>query len=166
MKVSSEPPSHDPEGPAFWNETAETRKAVLQELENILASPSFRSASRSRQFLKYVVEHQLEGRAELLKERVIGTEVFQRPAGYATGDDPVVRVQAGEVRRRLDKYYQATPNGSHLRIELPLGSYSPHFHFPESSLPTALVEKEEREFRIPAGKEDGGGPWLLRPLYS
>jgi len=40
-----------------------------------------------------------------LKERTIGTEIFQRKAGYATGDDPVVRVQAGEVRRRLEQYH-------------------------------------------------------------
>ena len=55
--------------------------------------------------------------------------MFLRPAGYATGDDPVVRVQAGEVRRRLDQYYRARPNGSFVRIELPVGSYSPAFQW-------------------------------------
>src|ERR1017187_416083 len=78
----------------------EKRAAVLAELDRILASTFFRNAARSSQFLKYVVQHQLDGRSDLLKERTIGTEVFLRPPGYATGDDPVVRVQAGEVRRR------------------------------------------------------------------
>ena len=73
------------------------------------------------------MRHKLEGHPELLKERTIGTEVFQRPPGYATGDDPVVRVQAGEVRRRLEQYYQAAEDSPIVSIELPLGSYSPAF---------------------------------------
>jgi hypothetical protein len=68
-----------------------------------------------------------EGHAEELKERTIGIELFQRPANYATGDDPVVRVQAGEVRRRLEQYYQAETELSQVRIEVRVGSYAPHF---------------------------------------
>jgi hypothetical protein len=116
------------------------RKAVSLELETILASPFFRSAARSRQFLKYVVEHHLTGHPEQLKERTIGTEVFLRPAGYATGDDPVVRVQAGEVRRRLEQYYRAKPSGSLVRIELPVGSYSPAFHWPSDAVKPESAE--------------------------
>ena len=110
------------------NGTEVPREDVLLELDNILTSHFFRSAGRSKQFLQYVVQHKLEGHPEQLKERTIGTEVFLRPAGYATGDDPVVRVQAGEVRRRLEQYYQAIPDGPYVRIELPVGSYSPVFH--------------------------------------
>ncbi len=90
---------------------------------------------RSKQFLSYVVEHKLEGRDEFLKERTIGTEIFQRKAGYATGDDPVVRVQAGEVRRRLEQYHHTAPNASPVRIELPLGSYAPEFRWRSTRLP-------------------------------
>jgi hypothetical protein len=104
-----------------------SREAVLRELDSILASHYFQHAGRCKQFLRYVVEQKLEGQQEKLKERTIGTEVFQRPPGYATGDDPVVRVQAGEVRRRLEQYYQEMPQSSELRIELPVGSYSPLF---------------------------------------
>lgn len=121
--------SHDRASIPPSNGNEESRKTVLIELDRILESVSFRSASRSKQFLKYVVEHHLDGPPESLKERTIGTEVFHRPPGYATGDDPVVRVQAGEVRRRLDQYYQTAPNDIQMRIELPLGSYSPVFHW-------------------------------------
>ena len=105
------------------------KATILRELHNILNSQPFRNSARSKQFLSYVVEHKLKGRDELLKERTIGTEIFQRKAGYATGDDPVVRVQAGEVRRRLEQYHHARPSASLVRIELPLGSYSPEFHW-------------------------------------
>jgi hypothetical protein len=104
------------------------REVVLQELERILSSKHFKSADRCKQFLRYVVLGKLDGHVERLKERTIGTEVFQRPPGYATGDDPVVRVQAGEVRRRLEQYYQEVLQPSPVRIELPVGSYAPVFH--------------------------------------
>lgn len=102
---------------------------VTSELELILASPFFHASKRSQQFLKYVVQYRLDGNVESLKERTIGTELYRRPAGYATGDDSVVRVQAGEVRRRLERYYQEPPAGSYVRIELPLGSYVPEFRW-------------------------------------
>jgi hypothetical protein len=102
---------------------------VLEELDRILASKFFKNAERSRQFLEYVVRNKLEGHVEHLKERSIGTDVFQRAPGYATGEDPVVRVQAGEVRRRLEQYYQSLPSRPTVRIELQPGSYSPNIHW-------------------------------------
>jgi len=102
---------------------------VVAELERILSSRFFRNAVRSRQFIEFVVKHKIQGNSEQLKERTIGTEVFHRPPGYATGDDPVVRVQAGEVRRRLEQYYQQTQSDGPLRIELPVGSYAPLIHW-------------------------------------
>lgn len=131
MRPVVEPPGRE----ALGRETAAPppeaenlpQEAVLRELDDILASQYFLHAGRCTQFLRYVVQQRLAGQQEKLKERTIGTEVFQRPPGYATGDDPVVRVQAGEVRRRLEQYYQSAPESS-IRIELPVGSYSPVFH--------------------------------------
>ncbi len=113
------------------------KSAVLQELENILASPPFRNSGRSKQFLSYVIQHKLEGRDELLKERSIGADLFHRPADYATGDDPVVRVQAGEVRRRLEQYYHEFSQPSDVRIDLPVGTYVPEIHHPPVESPVA-----------------------------
>src|SRR5271156_1791385 len=129
MKVVSEPP-----GQSYVE--VERVETVLRELDKILASRFFRSAGRSRQFLQYVVQNKLEGHGELLKERTIGTEVFERPADYSTGDDPVVRVQAGEVRRRLEQYYQSTPGGGPGLIGLPVGSYAPTFRWPVDATPS------------------------------
>ena len=65
----------------------------------------------------------------MLKERVIGTELFHKPPDYATGEEPVVRVQAGEVRRRLHDYYLSGPSEARVLIELPTGSYTPTFQW-------------------------------------
>jgi hypothetical protein len=109
------------------------RAAILGELEKILNSHGFRASKRSQQFLSYIVNQTLEGHADLLKERSIGVELFHRPASYSTGDDGVVRVQAGEVRRRLEEYYREKGDSSPVRIELPLGTYVPEFHWSSSS---------------------------------
>jgi hypothetical protein len=168
MRSSIELPEDSLSPPAHGRD--EKREAVLQELDRILASTFFRSAARSKQFLEYVVQHQLQGHPELLKERTIGTEVFLRPVGYATGDDPVVRVQAGEVRRRLEQYYQAHPNGSPVRIELPVGSYSPAFHWASAETPAEThtlasqhSEPDEAETHI---KPRRYKPWIVAALCA
>jgi hypothetical protein len=135
------------------------KEAVLQELESILSSPFFRTSKRSKQFLSYVVHHTLEGNHEPLKERTIGAKLFQRPAGYATGDDPVVRVQAGEVRRRLEQYHHAALGQSSVRIELPVGSYAPEFRWaratppPEEPVPAGPVAPVITIGPAPIGEE-------------
>jgi hypothetical protein len=138
MRVSDESIQDQTVRPLHNPAEGERKQQILHELDNILESRFFRSAGRSKQFLKFVVEHKLEGHLESLKERTIGVEVFQRPPNYATGDDPVVRVQAGEVRRRLDQYYQEATNKSTVRIELPLGSYSPIFQEHSTATPTII----------------------------
>jgi hypothetical protein len=115
--------------------TEAEKAAVLGELRNILNSQPFRNSLRSKQFLSYVVQHKLEGRDELLKERTIGTDLFQRKPDYATADDSVVRVQAGEVRRRLERYCHTALGASLVCIELPLGSYAPEFRWGSTARP-------------------------------
>jgi hypothetical protein len=141
----------------------ERAELVRAELERILSSRFFKNAVRSRQFLEFVVRHTIEGRSEQLKERTIGTEVFHRAPGYATGDDPVVRVQAGEVRRRLEQYYQDSRNSSGMRIELPVGSYAPRIQWAGRDT-TPATEKTETE--LPAAVVRGaptrrGQSWWL-----
>lgn len=133
MRAAVEVPNHESASFSSFEDETKRAQAVLQELDRILASRYFRSAGRSRQFLQYVVQHKLTGHVEQLKERTIGTEIFQRSPGYATGEDPVVRVQAGEVRRRLEQYYQTASGDSRVSIKLPVGSYSPTFHWSSGS---------------------------------
>ena len=100
---------------------------VAEALRNILESEHFRTSTRGKQFLRFVVQYRLENHAEPLKERMIGAALFNRPLDYATGDDSVVRAQAREVRRRLERYYAAHAQESPLRIDLPVGCYTPGF---------------------------------------
>lgn len=118
------------------------RAAILSELDAISSSPVFQTSKRCKQFLSYVVQHRLEGNHERLKERTIGVELFDRPVGYSTGDDPVVRVQAGEVRRRLEQYYHGRTGPSKVSIELHVGSYVPEFKWAQPALVQEVAASE------------------------
>jgi hypothetical protein len=110
---------------------------VDQTLERVLSSPAFRNSKQCQKFLKYVVEHSHAGNDELLKERCIGIEVFGRDPDYDTAADPVVRVRATEVRKRLSQYYGESPNEDDVRFEMPQGSYRADIQRPGPTVPPA-----------------------------
>jgi hypothetical protein len=112
---------------AWQPQTRQDRDAVLSELEAILASPHFCNSKRYPALLSFIVKNSLAGRTDLLKERTLGIEVFDRPADYDTNADTVVRYTAGEVRKRLLLYYSEQNSASPIRISLPAGSYVPEF---------------------------------------
>jgi hypothetical protein len=110
----------------------EHRRLVLEELGAILASYHFRGSKRYPALLRFIVEAALDNRSSNLKERILGVEVFGRHPGYDTSADPVVRVSAAEVRKRIAQYYHESGHHSRIQIELPLGSYAPEFRLRES----------------------------------
>jgi hypothetical protein len=119
--------SHLHDDGTFLEDGAFTRTELLQQLERIVSSKHFRNSKRYPSFLRFVVEQTLAGKTEELKERTLGTDVFARRSDYDTNADPIVRVTAGEIRKRIAQYYQEPGHENELRIDLPLGSYVPHF---------------------------------------
>lgn len=109
-------------------ETEADRQAIRDQLGRVLESTPFRTSKRYPALLTYVVEKALQNDAEALKERTLGVEVFHRPPQYDTNADPVVRIAASEVRKRLAQYYYDSTHSAEIRIELPSGSYVPEFY--------------------------------------
>jgi len=97
---------------------------VQAQLERILASRCFEQAARGSRFLRYAVEQTLAGHGERLKGYTIAVEAFDRPADFDAQSDPLVRVEAGRLRRRLIEYYATEGQQDPVRIELPRGSYA------------------------------------------
>jgi tetratricopeptide (TPR) repeat protein len=100
---------------------------IRAELERILASDIFRSAPQLTAFLTFVVEQTLAGRAGELKGYTIAVEAFGRPPEFDPQSDPIVRVEAGRLRKALNLYFAAEGIDDPLRITIPVGAYVPSF---------------------------------------
>jgi adenylate cyclase len=97
------------------------------QLARIIASPEFVVPERARSFLRYVVEETLAGHADRLKGYTIAVTVFERDAGFDSQTDPVVRIEAGRLRRALERYYLVAGQADPVLIEIPKGGYVPTF---------------------------------------
>jgi hypothetical protein len=127
---------------------------IKQELDRVLQSKAFRSAEGLSRLLRFVVERSLEGDAESLKEYVLGSQALDRGAGFDPQADPIVRVQAGRLRSKLQDYYHAEGKNNPVRIALPKGGYSPEFRSHQPS----------NDSISPSGPQRSQGPALVALL--
>ena len=115
--------------------------ALDDALQHILASTPFRTSRQCQDLLRYIVKHSIGGDDAALRERIIGVKVFGRQPTYDTSQDPVVRIRAADVRKKLAQYYQAhAMDGaevhSGVRLDLQPGSYRAHFREEPASAAT------------------------------
>ena len=142
-------------------ESAANAVLVREQLKRLLAHPLFTNSKRYPVLLAYTVEQALNGNAGELKERTIGIEAFGREPDYDVNLDPVVRMTASEVRKRLIQYYYNPDHSRELIIELPVGSYVPYFREPvapatNSTSETGLTQRTESssgELAVPPDAE-------------
>lgn len=158
---------------------------VRLALHKILTSPEFASADQLRAFLRYVVEAAVNaqgqgpgqgagqghgqgpGQTVALKGYTIATEALGRGADFNPTTDPIVRVEAARLRKRLQEYYAGTGRDDPIRIDIPKGSYAPQFVLPQSEQPVDNRAEEPTQaaapgIRGPAWRGEERGP--LRPL--
>ena len=120
------------------------QEVVLAALETIVASDAFAKVERPARFLRHLVENQLRGDGHLLKESLLGVEVFERDPSWDPRLDPVVRQEAARLRKRLARFYQTQGSVSVIRIELPVGTYVPVFcPFPPLAKPEPTSEEPQ-----------------------
>jgi adenylate cyclase len=79
-------------------------------------------------FLRFVVEKTLSGGTQGIKGYTVATEVFGRKADFDGAKDTIVRIQAGRLRRALERYYLTIGGQDPIRIDIPKGTYVPTFH--------------------------------------
>jgi TolB-like protein/tetratricopeptide (TPR) repeat protein len=115
---------------------------VRVQLQRILDSTELQGSARRRALLEYLVKETLADRTGELKGYSVALDVFGRGDGFDPSSDPVVRLEAGRLRRSLDTYYANTGRLDALRITIPKGAYVAHFTWQ----PTNVVER-------PAGTE-------------
>jgi tetratricopeptide (TPR) repeat protein len=104
------------------NQAAIARDEVLEALRRVFADPAFARSPQLRRLLDYLVQHALDG-DQSLKEYTIAVDALGRPTSFDPEHDASVRVQAGRLRRALNRYYAANGRDDPVRIVLPFGSY-------------------------------------------
>ncbi len=123
---------------------------VRSQLAGVLSSPRFKGGDRSRRLLRYLVDECLQGRATGLKQFSIALDVFDRGPDFDPRVDPVVRTEAGKLRRALDDYYTSDGKYDAIRFELPKGGYAVIFHVCEQQETIGTAGCEETDlYRLP-----------------
>jgi len=107
--------------------------AIRAGLRRVLAADAFRAAPQLSAFLAFIVERAIDGRGSELKGYTIAVEALSRPAEFDPQTDPIVRVEAGRLRRTLGQYYAGEGQGDPVRITMPVGGYVPVFEFTENA---------------------------------
>ncbi|PWK66443.1 hypothetical protein [Aminobacter sp. AP02] len=97
------------------------------QLARILNSTEFDATDRERRFLGYVVDETLAGRSNRIKAYSIAVEVFGRDASFDPQSDPIVRIEAGHLRRAIERYCLTAGQTDPILITIPKGGYVPNF---------------------------------------
>lgn len=104
------------------------REDIRSQLKRILESDEFKASDKQKKFLGFVVDETLGGRASQIKGFTIAVSVYGRTEKFDPQVDPIVRVEAGRLRRALAHYYLTAGNNDPVHIEIPKGGYIPTFH--------------------------------------
>jgi adenylate cyclase len=105
---------------------------VVAQLERILSSSLFIASPSLSQFLQFVVTETLAGRTDQIKAYTIAVRAWGRERDFDPQADPIVRIQAGRLRRALKDYYADEGANDPVHVELPKGTYVPLFQVRDS----------------------------------
>ena len=140
-----------------WEPQQPHEDPVAEALGRVLASPGFAHNERLSNFLRYVVQQKLHGKADEIKETVIGAEVFRRRPDYDPRGDPIVRMEAAKLRARLAEYYNGPGAADRSALKFPKGLRPSVAHREEAA--RALVAEARRDdcaLRLPGRNSSSG----------
>lgn len=109
------------------NKNTISEGAIRDEVSRILESSMFVQSERLGRFLRFTVETTLAGEGDMLKEYLIGTEVYDRSTSYRPTEDSIVRSEARRLRSKLKEYYESVGKNDPVFIYYRPGSYVPAF---------------------------------------
>lgn len=140
------------------SEEAIPPQVIEDALERVLVSRGFRASARKSRFLKFVVQETQAGHADRIKAFTIAMDVFDRDASFDPLLDPVVRIQAGRIRRCLEQYYLTEGASDPIQITIPKGGYVPHFVINKNAEDAGLANCPEHGKPAPIGKDSIPSP--------
>jgi hypothetical protein len=104
-------------------------------VKRITASPHFQKSARLRDFLLYVSHRTVIDRSEEITVQQIGHKVFGRRPDYNPREDNIVRVEASQLRKRLETYFAEEGLNEPIVLAIPKGSYVPIFERRGATVP-------------------------------
>ena len=120
-------------------DTKPTPESIREQLRRVIENAEFRGSDKQKKFLNFVVNETLEGRASQIKGYTIAVMVYGRTEKFDPQVDPIVRVEAGRLRRSLEHYYLSAGRNDPVRISIPKGGYAPTFN--KMQLPATGAER-------------------------
>ena len=147
---------------------------VIGQLNRILSSSDFSLPERGRKFLRYIIDETLAGSADRIKGYSIALKVFDRASSFDAQSDPVVRIEAGRLRRALERYYLIAGQDDPIRIDIPKGGYVPVFTRIEVRPPLHAEPSPDAVFLQPVSpaldpamhQPSRWRPWMLLALMA
>jgi DNA-binding NarL/FixJ family response regulator len=121
VAVSAYPEHQTRDGPS--------ESEIRATLVAMLATEAFRTSPQLAAFLRFIVEAELRGERASLKSYTIAVEALGRGEDFDPNTDPIVRVEAGRLRRALQRYYDGLGASDLIAIDVPLGRYIPTFRY-------------------------------------
>lgn len=105
--------------------TGDGRDPRWDLVERICASTQLRRSARLRELLIYLCHRAWSEGAEEIREHEVGVDVFERSPSYDPAQETIVRVQASQLRKRLEQYFAEDGRGDSQILEIAKGGYVP-----------------------------------------
>lgn len=137
-----------------------TLEQIEFQLDLISNSSGFVTSGQMRNFLCYIVHKKISGEELLLKQYTIAVEALGQGEDFDPESNPLVRIEAGRLRKKLDHYYKNEGLNDSCRISVPLGKYIPLFEKNENAGVEDSVEVTTQEWK------QSCGPRLLISSFS
>lgn len=125
------------------SETKPNPDDVRAAVERLSESSTFIGSERLRDFLRYVVEEALNGRAEMIRAKTIAMDIYGSTPSEMSRRENVVRVDAGRLRRKLAEYYAKEGRSEQIVFDLPKGGYAPNIEY-KCSATGSVTERQSR----------------------
>jgi beta-glucanase (GH16 family) len=105
-----------------------SREEEKQELARLLSLPEIARSANLVRLLSFICERYFEGRRDEIRESTIAVQALGRKKeAFDSQADPIVRVTARTLRKRLQDYYRGEGRGHRVQLVLPTGQYVPCF---------------------------------------
>jgi beta-glucanase (GH16 family) len=128
-------------------------KEEREELERVLRHPDISRSTSLVRFLTFICNKYFDGESNEIREYTIAVEALGRKeSSFDSHTDPIVRVTARALRKKLREFYDNEGESHPLQIVLPLGHYVPQFvrrqdrvKEAETQAGAALIDSDQAE---------------------